>query len=122
MESNEDSKTPDHSFYSTEKIQAFALGDEASLRLIMDSFVQSTRENLNQFRKHLADEQHEPIVELAHKMRSMFLQLEATGVAKLLSELEENHLSSDAWKATAQEAVNRAEELVKTIQSDYQLD
>ncbi len=122
MKSNEDSKIPDHQPYSTDKIRAFALGDETSLRLILNSFIQSTRENLNQFRKHLAEEQQEPIVELAHKMGSMFLQLEATGVARLLNELEENRLSGNAWKATAQEAADRAEELVKTIQSDYQLE
>ncbi|WP_339736302.1 Hpt domain-containing protein [uncultured Sunxiuqinia sp.] len=122
MTSKEHHETTDQPGYSTKKIEAFAMGDEASLRLILDSFVQSTWVNLNQFRKHLAEEQHEPIIELAHKMRSMFLQLEATGVARLLNELEENQLSSDAWKAKAQETLNRAEDLVKTIQTDYRLD
>lgn len=122
MTSKEDSKIQDHPVYSTAKIEAFALGDEASLRLILDSFVQSTKKNLYKFRKLLQEEHEEEMAELAHKMRSMFLQLEATGAAELLNELEGNRLRGDEWEATAQEALNQAEELVKTIQTDYQLD
>lgn len=122
MTSKENRKTPEHPAYTTEKIQAFAQGDEASLRLILDSFVQSTKQNLKEFKKLLREEHEEAMAELAHKMRSMFLQLDAAGVAGLLNELEENKLSGDAWKATAQEALNRAEELLKTIQRDFKLD
>ena len=122
MTNRDDNQTTDHLAYSVKKIQAFAQGDETSLRLILDSFIQSTRQNLQEFENLHSEGHRNDLAELAHKMRSMFLQLDATGVAKLLYELEENRLSDEQWRETAEVALRQAKELVKTIQADYQLD
>jgi len=124
MTTHKDHKIQDSDYpvYSTKKIQAFASGDEESLRLILSSFTESARENLSQFRQLLENDEREAVAELAHKMRSMFLQLEAFGVAVLLEELEEGRLNNDKWTAAAQVALKRAGEVVKAIQFDYHLD
>ncbi|KOH42998.1 Hpt domain-containing protein [Sunxiuqinia dokdonensis] len=121
MTNRDDNQTPDHLAYSVKKIQAFAQGDQTSLRLILDSFIQSTRQNLQEFENLLSERHRNDLAELAHKMRSMFLQLDATGLAQHLYELEENRLNDKQWRETAEVALRQAKELVKTIQADYQL-
>ena len=96
MDNNfESQKRPDTTSinYSITQIESFANDDPESMRKILLSFVQSSRQNLLNFKQYLQQEDYQSLSEIAHKMRPMFRQLEADSIAQILEKLELKNMS-----------------------------
>ncbi|WP_430972223.1 hypothetical protein [Sunxiuqinia rutila] len=108
--------------YTLEKIKAFADSDAESLRLILNSLVQSSRQNLELFRQHLQQCDEQALTELAHKMLPLFKQLEAREVVTLLSQLEEGRLTRSERESLSRNAIVQIEALLSTLVAEQSLE
>lgn len=107
--------------YSLKTVRAFAQDDEQSLRLILQSFVSSSQENLQRLKHDLKVGDSDELAELAHKMLAMFRQLEAHEVVQLLKQLEEKNTPFEQREARAQQVIPLIEQLLQEIKTSYQL-
>ncbi|SFF42283.1 Hpt domain-containing protein [Sunxiuqinia elliptica] len=107
--------------YSLKTVRAFAQDDEQSLRLILQSFVSSSQENLQRLKHDLKEGDSDELAELAHKMLAMFRQLEADEIVQLLKQLEEKNTPFEQREARAQQVIPLIEQLLQEIKTSYQL-
>lgn len=121
-ETESEQTTPTH--YSIKNISAFAQGDDEGIRQILVSFVKDAELNLALLKNYTQQSAYDMIVELAHKMLPMFLQIEAHAIARLLAGLEQNsveHLETKTWDKTCQQAIKYIEELLEVIRKDHHI-
>ncbi len=107
--------------YNLEQIAAFASGDEETLRQIIVSFIQSSRQNTDLLRKFHREKNQHALSELAHKMLPLFRQLEAHPIVELLAVLEQRNtpaLSAQQLYALALQAADQVDALMNTIQQE----
>ena len=107
--------------YSLKTVRAFAQDDEQSLRLILQSFMSSSLENLQRLKQYLKEGNNSELAELAHKMLAMFRQLEAHEIVQLLKQLEEKNTPLEQLQARAQQVIPLIEQLLQEIKTSYQL-
>lgn len=107
--------------YSLKTVRAFAQDDEQSLRLILQSFMSSSLENLKRLKQYLKEGNNSELAELAHKMLAMFRQLEAHEIVQLLKQLEEKNTPLEQLQARAQQVIPLIEQLLQEIKTSYQL-
>ncbi|MHA7108541.1 Hpt domain-containing protein [Sunxiuqinia elliptica] len=107
--------------YSLKTVRAFAQDDEQSLRLILQSFMSSSLENLQRLKQYLKEGNNSELAELAHKMLAMFRQLEAHEIVQLLKQLEEKNTSLEHLQARAQQVIPLIEQLLQEIKTSYHL-
>ncbi len=107
--------------YSLKTVRAFAQDDEQSLRLILQSFMSSSLENLQRLKQYLKEGNSNELAELAHKMLAMFRQLEAHEIVQLLKQLEENNTPLEQLQARAQQVIPLIEQLLQEIKTSYHL-
>lgn len=108
--------------YTLEKIMAFADNDAESLRLILNSLVQSSQQNLKLFSQHLQQYDEHALTELAHKMLPLFKQLEALEVVTLLSQLEEGQLTRPERESLSRSAIVQIEALLSILVAEHSLE
>jgi hypothetical protein len=104
--------------YSLSQIMAFAANDPQSIYRILESFVESTCENLALFRNYLNDRNYQPLPELAHKMIAMFRQLEAFQVVTLLTKIEgsaNDKLTGNEWNDLGREFLIKTEHFIRVL-------
>lgn len=107
--------------YSLKTVRAFAQDDEQSLRLILQSFMSSSLENLQRLKQYLKEGNNSELAELAHKMLAMFRQLEAHEIVLLLKQLEEKNTPLEQLQARAQQVIPLIEQLLQEIKTSYHL-
>ena len=107
--------------YSLKTVRAFAQDDEQSLRLILQSFMSSSLENLQRLKQYLKEGNNSELAELAHKMLAMFRQLEAHEIVQLLKQLEEKNTPLEQLQARAQQVIPLIEQLLQEIKTSYHL-
>lgn len=107
--------------YSLKTVRAFAQDDEQSLRLILQSFMSSSLENLQRLKQYLKEGNNSELAELAHKMLAMFRQLEAHEIVQLLKQLEEKNTPLEQLQARAQQVIPLIEQLLQEIKTSYRL-
>ncbi len=107
--------------YSLKTVRAFAQDDEQSLRLILQSFMSSSLENLQRLKQYLKEGNNSELAELAHKMLAMFRQLEAHEIVQLLKQLEEKNTPLEQREARAQQVIPLIEQLLQEIKTSYHL-
>ena len=74
--------------YSLNDLMLFAHGDSDSLYAILDTFYESTVENVGELKKRLQKKDVLHIKKVAHKMLPMFKQIKAKEVVPILEKLE----------------------------------
>lgn len=107
--------------YSLKQFAAFAGGDPENLREILTSFISSGKKNVEFLRQYLEDENVSMISELSHKMLSLFRQIEANGIAELLSKLEQQtdfRLDKNQYLLHGRLALEQIEALLLFIQTE----
>ena len=112
---------PDTNGYNLKQLTAFAAGDPESLRQILTSLVHSGKENTALFRQYIQDENKEALSALAHKMLTLFRQMEATDIVELLSRLEQkdsNWQDSQKYYICGILALEKIETLLHTIETE----
>ncbi len=75
--------------YDLRSLAPFTQNDPASLKLIIDTFIESTADNCTELMAAARENDLERLALIAHKMIPMLLQMEVQSIAELLSPLEE---------------------------------
>jgi len=81
-----------HKLYDLRSLAPFTQNDPASLKLIIDTFVESTADNCTELMAAARENDLERLALIAHKMIPMLLQMEVQSIAELLSPLEEKNI------------------------------
>jgi len=74
--------------YNLKQFAAFAEGDPECLRQILESFINTGKQNAILLSQYLQDKNDPALSELSHKMLPLFRQLEADDIVELLARLE----------------------------------
>jgi hypothetical protein len=104
--------------YTLKHIMAFAANDPPGIYRILESFAHSTSNNLAHFRRCLNERNYQMLRELAHKMNSMFRQLEAFQLVTLLKKIEEpgnDKLTGKELDDLGMEFLNKAEQFIGVL-------
>jgi signal transduction histidine kinase/CheY-like chemotaxis protein len=76
--------------FSLESLKLFLKNDSEAIKSVVESFISSTNSNLFLLENTIQTTDYEKIKQVAHKMNPMFKQIEATGIATILDQLESN--------------------------------
>ncbi len=104
--------------YSLKDLKLFAHGDSESLYAILDTFYDSTIENVKALKKLMAEEDILDIKKVAHRMLPMFKQIKAKEVVPILEKLEhpdQYELDTQAILNLTKEGVDHIEELLSKL-------
>lgn len=116
---NNDSASPS---YTTTRIAAFTSGDDNSTRMILQSFVASSKQNLAYLKLYHEQGNHPMLSNMAHKMLPLFKNLEVNEVIPILEQMEEKELETQEWDSKTAEVIQKVEQLIATIQKDYDIE
>ena len=86
--------------YNLTRIKKFTGDDERDLNRILVTFIESTYKNLVLFKKYQDEKNYKSLQDLAHKMLTMFRQIEAIKIIAQLLKIEateKNPLSNEEW-------------------------
>ncbi|WP_103865230.1 ATP-binding protein [Aquimarina sp. I32.4] len=104
--------------YSLNDLMLFAHGDSESLYTILDTFYESTIDNLHQLKKAVKKKDISQIKKIAHKMLPMFKQIKAKEVVPILKKLEhpeKYHLNKDVILKTTSDSIKKIEGLIDKL-------
>jgi len=107
-----------HELYSLKDLMLFAHGDSDSLYAILDTFYESTIDNVNELRRCISKKDTQGIIKVAHKMLPMFKQIKAKEVIPILEKLEhpdQYQLDNKNILETTQEGIIKVEHLISTL-------
>ncbi|KAA1243775.1 ATP-binding protein [Aquimarina sp. RZ0] len=102
----------DNSTYSLNDLMLFAHGDSESLYAILDTFYESTIENIEELKTTVDTNDYDQIKKLAHKMLPMFKQIKATEIVPILEKLEHQ----DRYNVTTSEVLELTKKAISKIQ------
>ena len=115
----------DSSFqYSLVALKAFTGDDPERLKTFIQVFLQSARKNGQMFEQAIREQKPRDISDLAHKMLTMYTQLEATEIIQLLRLIEKtgDSFATEEILITAQNALRCMNSLMAKIRADFFLD
>ncbi|MFP5438447.1 MAG: ATP-binding protein [Bacteroidia bacterium] len=98
---------PETNIQDTEKLfdlkslAPFTQNDPASLKLIIDTFIESATDNCHELTEAAMAYDDDRLARIAHKMIPMLLQMEVYSIAELLSPIEDKTLQLDAIQMIA---------------------
>ncbi len=110
-----------HSFnaaYSLSDLMLFAHGDSDSLYAILDTFYESTIDNVKELKLVVKKKDTDSIQKIAHKMLPMFKQIKAKEVIPILEKLEHPdvyNLDKNAILALTKKGIIEIENLIKKL-------
>ncbi len=98
--------------YSLEDLILFAHGDSDSLYAILDTFYESTIDNVHDLKTSIAKKDIDYIKKIAHKMLPMFKQIKAKDVVPILEKLEH----PDRYELDKKSIVNLTKDGIEKIE------
>ncbi len=115
-----DTPLKDHSsnLYSLNDLMLFAHGDSDSLYAILDTFYESTIDNLKELKAKVAKQDVQHIKRIAHKMLPMFKQIKAKEVIPILEQLEhpdQYNLDKESVLHLTKNGIEKIEDLINTL-------
>lgn len=81
--------------YNLSDIYLFTEGDQQSLRLILSTFIENTKENMVEISSHLSEKNLDKIGTIAHKMLPMFRQMRIENAIPILEKMELKEIPID---------------------------
>ncbi|RYJ45411.1 ATP-binding protein [Flavobacterium beibuense] len=81
--------------YDLKSLSQFTQNDPESLKMIIETFIQSSIENCTHLNEALSEMNEQKVIEVSHKMIPMLKQIEAFHISEVLDTLEERHYSGD---------------------------
>jgi hypothetical protein len=112
----------DHSLsdeqYSLSDLMLFAQGDSDSLYAILDTFYESTIDNVKELKTTIRKKDIHHIKKIAHKMLPMFKQIKAKEVVPILEKLEhpdQYHLNKKAILNLTSNGIKKIEDLIDKL-------
>ena len=107
--------------FQLDDLKVFTDNDEASLKAIIESFIESTRINLKALQQAVNEKNSPQIAFVAHKMLPMLRQLKARQVIEDLSKLEQQHelkLSENQVRDLANNAIKNCRQLLHYLSKE----
>ncbi len=104
--------------YSLNDLMLFAQGDSDSLYAILDTFYESTIDNVKQLKILMNKKDIQHISKIAHKMLPMFKQIKAKEVVPILQKLEhpdQYHLNNTLILELTKDAIEKTEVLIDKL-------
>lgn len=89
---------PTSESYSLTTLKEFLGSDNQSSKEFIESFMESTKLNLNDLKKAIAEENEAEIHSIAHRIAPMFRQIQAHEIGEILKTLEENNFENSNLK------------------------
>lgn len=83
------------SLFNLKSLIQFTHNDPDSLKMIIETFIESADENCMALQKAVKNKETQKIAEIAHKMIPMLRQMEVYSMVKLLDPLEDQSLNND---------------------------
>lgn len=112
----------ENNFYNLTDLETFTDGDQAAIRGIMQSLIESTTTNLEKILDAQNAEDKENIAFVAHKMIPMLKQIKATKAVKPLERLE-MQISKMSWQeinGLIEEAENQLGKLMEVLKAEWE--
>ncbi|WP_103069329.1 hybrid sensor histidine kinase/response regulator [Aquimarina sediminis] len=107
-----------HELYSLNDLMLFAHGDSDSLYAILDTFYESTIDNIRELKSVINENDIPRIKKIAHKMLPMFKQIKAKEIVPILEKLEHSeqyHLDKKSILDLAKDGVKKIESLINKL-------
>ncbi len=101
--------------YSLKDLMLFAHGDSDSLYAILDTFYESTVDNIKELKVRISQKDTDHIKKIAHKMLPMFKQIMAKDVVPILEKIEhpdQYNLDKNSILNLTSEAIEKIEVLI----------
>lgn len=114
-------KEEDMRIYSLDDLMLFAQGDSDSLYAILETFYESTKNNLILLVEGMETQDDDKIKKTAHKMLPMFKQIKAKEIIPILDQLEHKTqliITSKKTNQLVKKAVVEIENLMELIKSE----
>ncbi|WP_062056845.1 ATP-binding protein [Aquimarina longa] len=108
--------------YSLSDLMLFAQGDTDSLYAILNTFHQSTIDNINELKVSIKKRNIDHIKTIAHKMIPMFKQIKAKEVVSILEKLEhpsKYHLDTDSILNLTTNGIEKIESLIDKLKAKH---
>ena len=108
--------------YALEKILAFAGPGEQGKKDLLRILVHSAQNNAADFKLEIIARNRKNVCELAHKMLSLFKQIQATDIIPLLERLEQKEntgLQDEEFFSTGQAAFSLIDALLDDLKSRH---
>ncbi|WP_163410037.1 hybrid sensor histidine kinase/response regulator [Flavobacterium ajazii] len=80
--------------YSLETLKEFLGNDAASAKEFIESFIESTKQNLNALKNAVQKKNIAEVNAISHRMAPMFRQIQAHEIGEILNKLEQNTLNN----------------------------
>lgn len=106
--------------YNLETLNQFTQEDKDSLRIILNTFMASSRENCRELSEALKEQDRNRISALAHKMSPMLKQLEAWQIVRLIEPLEfqSNTMDYEQIRESISRVCSKMEELFGALETE----
>jgi len=104
--------------YSLNDLMLFAHGDSDSLYAILDTFYESTINNLKELKKRVDKQDLQHIKRIAHKMLPMFKQIKAKEIIPLLEQIEhpdQYNLDKKSLLSLTKDGIAKIENLIDKL-------
>lgn len=101
--------------YNLRHLESFTDGDPQALREVLHSFIRDTEANVSLLESYKANNDGENIQRLAHKMGSMFRQIEANEIAQLLRTLETTTYQPPLSNPLVQDVIAKSQALMEEV-------
>ncbi|MCV2486689.1 ATP-binding protein [Flavobacterium sp. SH_e] len=86
--------------YSLDTLKDFLGQDESALKEVLNSFIETSIENLGFLKTAVQEKNHEEIKSIAHRIAPMFKQIQANEIGELLKNLEKEDLNTIDLEST----------------------
>jgi signal transduction histidine kinase/DNA-binding response OmpR family regulator len=104
--------------YSLETLKEFLGNDNESLKDVINSFIESTEENLVLLNKAITEENTAEISSIAHRIAPMFKQIQSNEIAIILKGLEKDEFKNDALEAVFTKLKTKTEILFTSLKQE----
>lgn len=109
---------PPAQLYSLETLKEFLGNDNDALRDVINSFIESTEENLVSLNKAITEKDIAEISTITHRIAPMFKQIQANDIANTLKALEKNEFKEEDLATVFEGLKTKVEILFTSLKED----
>lgn len=106
--------------YSLSSLQSFIPNDKNALKEVLLSFITGTKENMEGLERAVMKKDLGTVKEIAHKMHTMFRQLQATAISPILKKLETENYSVEEMEPVLNDLKSKTAVFLLQIEKDLQ--
>ncbi|KAF2331093.1 hybrid sensor histidine kinase/response regulator [Flavobacterium ginsenosidimutans] len=104
--------------YSLDTLKDFLGQDELALKEVLNSFIDTSIENLGFLKTAVQEKNHEEIKSIAHRIAPMFKQIQANEIGELLKNLEKEDLNTIDVESTFSDLKEKVDVLFEGLKQE----